>query len=95
MLLGATVSAANISAGRSLAIELAPIRVNVVAPGPVRTRLWDDLPEQEQFFAYADSQTLLGHIADIDDVAKTYVHLMDQNSVTGTVTIVDAGGLLT
>ncbi|GAA2543191.1 SDR family oxidoreductase [Winogradskya consettensis] len=96
MLLGATVSGAMISAGRSLAAELSPVRVNVVAPGVVRTALWAGMPEQEQeaLFATAGTHTLLGRIAELDDVAKTYLHLMDQNSTTGTVVLVDSGSVL-
>lgn len=96
LVLGAAVSGAMISAGRSLAIELAPIRVNVVAPGVVRTPLWSGMPDdaQAKLFAWADSQTLLGRIAVPEDVAKAYLHLMDQNSMTGTVTLVDGGSLL-
>ncbi|GLY19711.1 short-chain dehydrogenase [Kineosporia sp. NBRC 101677] len=95
-LLGATVAGSVITAGRSLAIELAPIRVNVVAPGLVRTPLWSDLPESaaEQFFAQAATHTLTGRVPTAEDVAKTYLHLMDADAVTGTVSIVDSGSLL-
>ncbi|MCZ0985814.1 SDR family oxidoreductase [Streptomyces diastatochromogenes] len=33
---------------RALALELAPVRVNVVSPGVVRTELWRELPEAER-----------------------------------------------
>ncbi|MDT4979581.1 MAG: hypothetical protein QOG07_1460, partial [Pseudonocardiales bacterium] len=42
--LGSAASGAIVSAARSLAVELAPIRVNVVAPGVVRSPLWTALP---------------------------------------------------
>ena len=32
---------------RALALELAPIRVNAVAPGVVRTEFWNDMSEEE------------------------------------------------
>lgn len=38
-----TTSGAIVSVARSLAVELAPLRVNVVAPGVVRSPLWDGL----------------------------------------------------
>ena len=95
-LLGSTVSAAVIAAARSLAAELAPIRVNVVAPGIVRTPLWSALPEEAQqaLFARAGGETLLGRVAEPEDVAKAYVALMEQDYVTGNVSIVDGGSLL-
>lgn len=95
-LLGTTVSAAVIAAARSLAAELAPIRVNVVAPGIVRTPLWSSLPleAQEALFARAGGETLLGRVAEPEDVAKAYVALMEQDYVTGNVSIIDGGRLL-
>jgi hypothetical protein len=33
---------------RALAIELAPIRVNAVCPGVVKTELWSDMPESDR-----------------------------------------------
>ncbi|WP_169316877.1 SDR family oxidoreductase [Actinacidiphila oryziradicis] len=90
-LLGATVSGALIAAGRSLAAELAPIRVNVVAPGIVRTPLWPDGAP----FDLLGSDTLLGRVAEPEDVAKVYVGLMEQDDVTGNVVIVDGGSILT
>ncbi|MCS7476937.1 SDR family oxidoreductase [Umezawaea endophytica] len=95
-LLGAAVSGAIISAARSLAIELAPVRVNVVAPGLVRTPLWSAMAEDDRrkMFEWAGKETLLGRIADPDDVAKAYLHLMDQAHTTGTVSLVDGGSRL-
>lgn len=95
-LLGSTVSAAVIAAARSLAAELAPIRVNVVAPGIVRTPLWSNLPAEarEMLFERAGGDTLLGRVADPEDVAKVYVNLIEQDYVTGNVAVVDGGGIL-
>jgi NAD(P)-dependent dehydrogenase (short-subunit alcohol dehydrogenase family) len=96
-LLGAAMSGAVIAAGRSLAIELAPRRVNVVAPGIVRTPLWSGMTEDEQqsIFASAAGKTLVGRVAEPEDVAKVYLHLMDQDYTTGTASLADGGGVLT
>lgn len=88
-LLGATVSGAVITAARSLAVELAPIRVNVVAPGIVRTPLWSGTPES--LFERAAGQTLLGRVATPEDAAKAYLSLIDQDYLTGNVSVVDGG----
>ncbi|MET0424448.1 MAG: SDR family oxidoreductase [Actinoplanes sp.] len=95
-LLGSTVSAAVIAAARSLAAELAPIRVNVVAPGIVRTPLWSAMPPETQqaFFTQAGGATLLGRVAEPEDVAKAFLTLMDQDYVTGNVAVLDGGSLL-
>jgi len=36
----------------------------------------------------------LGRVAEVDDVARAYLALMDQDYVTGTVSIVDGGTLV-
>jgi NAD(P)-dependent dehydrogenase (short-subunit alcohol dehydrogenase family) len=93
--LGSAASGAIVSAGRSLAVELAPIRVNVVAPGVVRSPLWTGLPEadREAMFEAVGSGLPLGRVAEVEDVAKAFVHLMDSDYLTGTVAVVDGGTL--
>jgi NAD(P)-dependent dehydrogenase (short-subunit alcohol dehydrogenase family) len=97
-LLGATASGATISAAKSLAVELAPIpiRVNVVAPGMARSPLWAQVPEVEREAMYenAGGSIPLGRVAEVEDVAKAYVQLMDQDYVTGTVSVIDGGAIL-
>ena len=94
-LLGSAASGATISAARSLAVELAPIRVNVVAPGLVRSPLWSKLPEAERegMFRTAGDALPLGRVAEVEDVAKAYIQLMDQDYATGTVSVIDGGAL--
>lgn len=93
--LGSAASGAIVAAARSLAVELAPIRVNVVAPGVVRSPLWTGLPEadREAMFESVGSGLPLGHVAEVEDVAKSFVHLMDHDYLTGTVSVVDGGTL--
>jgi NAD(P)-dependent dehydrogenase (short-subunit alcohol dehydrogenase family) len=95
-LLGAAVCGAVVSATRSLAAELAPVRVNAVAPGVVRTPLWSGLdePAREAMYAASGAGTLLGRVAEPADVARAYVALMEQDYVTGTVALVDGGAVL-
>jgi NAD(P)-dependent dehydrogenase (short-subunit alcohol dehydrogenase family) len=93
--LGSAASGAIVSAARSLAVELAPIRVNVVAPGVVRSPLWAGVPEadREAMFESIGAGLPLGRVAEVEDVAKAFVHLMDSDYVTGTVSVVDGGTL--
>jgi NAD(P)-dependent dehydrogenase (short-subunit alcohol dehydrogenase family) len=81
---------------RALAVELAPIRVNAVRPGLVRTGLWRDLPESDREALYASFATTLpvGRTAGPDDIARTYIHLMEQGYSTGTIVTVDGGAAL-
>jgi NAD(P)-dependent dehydrogenase (short-subunit alcohol dehydrogenase family) len=81
---------------RALAVELAPIRVNAVRPGLVRTDLWRDLPDADRdaLFESYGKTLLVGRIGEPDDIARTYVHLLQQGYSTGTVVAVDGGGVL-
>jgi NAD(P)-dependent dehydrogenase (short-subunit alcohol dehydrogenase family) len=82
--------------GRALAVELAPIRVNVVSPGFVRTPLWSGIPEAEREAMYAEKGSALpvGRVGEPEEVAQAYLHLMANRYCTGQVIVVDGGGVL-
>jgi NAD(P)-dependent dehydrogenase (short-subunit alcohol dehydrogenase family) len=79
----------------ALAFELAPLRVNAVAPGVVRTPLWDSLGDAKQVVFDQAAQTLpLGRVGEVEDAALAYVYCMEQSFGTGIVLTVDGGTLL-
>ncbi|WP_060886734.1 SDR family oxidoreductase [Streptomyces caniscabiei] len=81
---------------RSLALELAPVRVNAVAAGVVRTPLTTEADPEgaERFFAQHGPKLPVGRVADPSDVAKAYVYLMSDGFCTGHVLVSDGGQLL-
>jgi NAD(P)-dependent dehydrogenase (short-subunit alcohol dehydrogenase family) len=81
---------------RALALELAPLRVNAVAPGIVRTELWRDLPEADRdiLFKSAAESLPAGRIGEPADVAEAYLYLMRGAYSTGSVVVVDGGTVL-
>jgi len=81
---------------RALAVELAPIRVNIVSPGVVKTPLWREMPEEARESLYASEARRLpvGHVADAQEVAEGYLYLMRQTFVSGQTLVIDGGGLL-
>jgi NAD(P)-dependent dehydrogenase (short-subunit alcohol dehydrogenase family) len=81
---------------RALAVELAPIRVNAVAPGVVRTPLWDAMSETDRQHMYdqAAQQLPLGRVGEVADTALAYIYCMEQAFGTGTVLTVDGGTVL-
>jgi 3-oxoacyl-[acyl-carrier protein] reductase len=82
--------AATIHLTKCLATALAPdIRVNAVAPGLMRTR-WLSHFDAAQL-ARATERTPLGRTADLDDTARVFVMLAQNESMTGEVVVVDAG----
>ena len=89
-------SGATISATKSLAVELAPLRVNAVAPGVVRSPLWSQLSDadREGMYLATGASLPIGRVAEPEDVAKAFLALMDQDYVTGTVSVVDGGTLV-
>ena len=78
---------------RSLALELAPVRVNLIAPGFVDTPLSASLLG-EQLDARRDElrATLpIGRVVGPDDVAALAVHLMTNTALTGATFDIDGG----
>jgi NAD(P)-dependent dehydrogenase (short-subunit alcohol dehydrogenase family) len=81
---------------RALALELAPIRVNVVVPGLVNTALWSSVPDADRRKMFADVAAHLpvGHVGSAADVAEHYLGFMRGGYVTGQSLVVDGGALL-
>ncbi len=92
----ATVNAALEGLGRALAIELAPLRVNMISPGWTDTPIWNLMPgmnaekKQERFAAMAQ-RLPVGRIGHPEDVAAAALFLMTNSFVTGTTLHVDGG----
>ncbi|GAA1683517.1 SDR family oxidoreductase [Kribbella yunnanensis] len=86
----ASICGAADSLVRALAVELAPIRVNAVKPGVVRTPLW---PDGFDYDAAAESLPV-GRIGEPEDIAEAYVFLMNQPYATGSIVTVGGGNVL-
>ena len=75
---------------KGMALELAPVRVNAVAPGLIDTPMLADYREPGSEWA---SATLpVGRIGTPDDVAQAVLLLMTNGFMTGEVLHVDGGG---
>ena len=82
--------------GRALAVELAPVRVNVVCPGMTKTEMWDVLPSENREAMYREvgEKLPVGRVGEPLEVAESYLHFMRQTYCTGEVVVVDGGGVL-
>ena len=81
---------------RALAVELAPIRVNAVSPGVVRTNLWQNLgaAERERLYESVGKSLPVGRVGEAHDVAQAYLFLMQEGFSTGQTVVVDGGTAL-
>jgi NAD(P)-dependent dehydrogenase (short-subunit alcohol dehydrogenase family) len=93
---GAIVSAAAGGSevlARAMALELAPIRVNVVRPGIVDTPLLDRMAgdHKDEVLAAQAKRIPLGRVAQPEEIAHAIVFLMTNDYVTGTTLTIDGG----
>ena len=89
----AAVNGALASLAYALAIELAPIRVNVVSPGWVDSPIWAAVAggkKAEMLGAMAD-RLPVGRVGQPADIAQAIQFLMSNGFATGTVLHVDGG----
>jgi NAD(P)-dependent dehydrogenase (short-subunit alcohol dehydrogenase family) len=77
----------------ALARELAPTRINAVAPGVVDTAWWDRLPAAAKQRVFDEQARMLpvGRVGRADDVAQAVQFLAGNGFVTGTVLECDGG----
>ncbi|HEY3871154.1 MAG TPA: SDR family oxidoreductase [Actinocrinis sp.] len=82
---------------RSLALEMAPIRVNAISPGVIDTGIWDGLGDEgkEQYFEYFRTHNPARRIGTVQDIADAVVFAMTNPFLTGTTLRVDGGEPLT
>ncbi len=95
-MLGA-VNAAVSNLGQTLALELAPIRVNIVSPGIIDTPSRSKMPEETRnnFYATVENKLPVKRIGRAEDVAQSVLYLLQNSFVTGTVLHVEGGHILT
>jgi NAD(P)-dependent dehydrogenase (short-subunit alcohol dehydrogenase family) len=80
----------------ALAVELAPIRVNAVAPGVVRSDLWREMTEEDRSAMYdlLSEALSVGRVGEVSDIAETFLYLMRNGYSSGTIVTVDGGSVL-
>ncbi len=92
----ASASAAVEGLARGLAVDLKPLRVNVVSPGAVHTELFADIPE-ERLPPVLDTfrkNSLTDTVGSPVEVAEAYIYCMKNTFATGSIVVADGGRLL-
>lgn len=89
----ASINSAVEGLGRALAVELSPIRVNVVSPGLVDTPRFNSLPGKQRIEMFESAAKTLPakRIAQAEDIAQTILYLMRNPHATGNVLYIDGG----
>ncbi len=80
---------------RSVAIELAPRRLNVVSPGVIDTPMVEvQGPERAEVYERMTAGNLIPRAGTADEVADAILFVVENDFVTGTTVDVDGGWLL-
>ncbi|MFI9052005.1 SDR family oxidoreductase [Streptomyces sp. NPDC053427] len=79
--------------GRGLALELAPVRVNVVSPGTIDGNLWAGRSSEDREAAFAQYRrdTLLHRLGTEDEIAQAVIFLFTNGFTTGSTLYPDGG----
>ncbi|MCF3961603.1 SDR family oxidoreductase [Streptomyces fuscigenes] len=93
----ATTNGAADFLARSLALEMAPVRVNAISPGVVDTGIWDSLGEdgKRAYFENLRARNPARRIGSVDDIAGAVLFAMTNPFLTGVTLRVDGGEPLT
>lgn len=78
---------------KTLAVELAPRRVNAVSPGLTDTEAWSRIPDEirEGMYAQSAADTPAGRIGQPEDVANAVLACIQNGFLTGLVLPCDGG----
>jgi NAD(P)-dependent dehydrogenase (short-subunit alcohol dehydrogenase family) len=84
------------SLARSLALELAPVRVNAVSPGIIDTPIRAAMPEEARKDMLAKTAAALpvGRVGTGEDVARQILAFMTIGFATGSIVYLDGGALI-
>src|SRR6202048_4619246 len=85
------------SLARSLALELAPVRVNAVSPGIIDNPIRAAMPEEARRDILAKTAAVLpvGRVGVGEDIARRILSLMANGFATGSIVYIDGGALVT
>ncbi|KAK5108457.1 hypothetical protein LTR62_008275 [Meristemomyces frigidus] len=81
---------------RGLALDLKPLRVNLISPGVVDTELWGGMSEEQKKKLFEESAAKLptGRVPSPSDVAEVYLACLKDQNMTGSMISTNGGALL-
>jgi NAD(P)-dependent dehydrogenase (short-subunit alcohol dehydrogenase family) len=89
-------SGAAVSMTKNLALDLRPVRVNIVSAGAVATELWDPLPPavKAEWERLVKEKTTIGEVGRVEDVVEAYLFSMKNRNCSGAVIETNGGSFL-
>jgi len=90
------INAAIEALGKALAVELAPVRVNVISPGVIDTDLWAGIPKEARAATLGKftEHNPISRPGRAEEVAAVVLAMLASTFMTGAVVDVDGGALL-
>lgn len=81
---------------KNLALDMSPLRVNLVSPGAVDTELWDGMSAEAkgQYFEGIKGKVLTRAVGKPEDVAEAYLYAMRDRNLTGETMNTNSGSTL-
>lgn len=79
---------------RTLALDLAPVRVNLVSPGTTDTEIQGSEDARRGKMAEAAKTALLSKVGTPEEVGEAYIYLMKDSNNTGTCVSTSGGALI-
>jgi NAD(P)-dependent dehydrogenase (short-subunit alcohol dehydrogenase family) len=78
---------------KNLALDMKPLRVNLVSPGAVNTELWDGMSAEakQKLFEGIKSRVLTQAVGQPEDVAEAYLYSMRDRNITGEIIKTNSG----
>ncbi|KAI1777154.1 putative short chain dehydrogenase/ reductase [Hypoxylon cercidicola] len=87
-------AASLLGTARGLALDLTPVRVNLVAPGATGAEMLRTGEERGQRVRTMAESSLLGKIGTPEEIAEAYIYLMKDTNSTGSCVSTNGGALV-
>ena len=81
---------------RNLALDMKPTRVNLISPGAVDTELWDGMSKEqrENLYERLKQGCSTGRVGRVEDVVESYLYVMRDGNISGSVISTNGGHLI-
>lgn len=83
-------SGAVVAFARAFALEIAPTRVNIIAPGVVSTGVWTEA-EKKNYESWGAETLPVKHLGTAEELAHAYYAVLTNRYMTGSIVTVDGG----